>query len=84
MIGISGSLIWSKTMMELIINPCDEFRCSPADPVISIQLSKEPWSAHALISVGRVFYAIKNINQSLKCVRKLNELMRLNEICGYA
>ena len=29
MIGISGSLIWSKTLMELIFNPCGEFRWSP-------------------------------------------------------
>ena len=32
-IGISGSLIWSKTLMELIFNPCDEFRWSPESPV---------------------------------------------------
>ena len=25
-IGISGSLIWSKTLMELIFSPCGEFR----------------------------------------------------------
>ena len=25
-IVISGSLIWSKTLMELIFNPCGEFR----------------------------------------------------------
>ena len=24
-IGISGSLIWSKTLMELMFNPCGEF-----------------------------------------------------------
>ena len=29
MIGISGSLIWSKTQIELIFNPCGEFRWSP-------------------------------------------------------
>ena len=34
LIGISGSLIWSKTLMELIFNPCDEFRWSPEDPAI--------------------------------------------------
>ena len=28
-IGISGSLIWSKTLMELIFNPCGEFWWSP-------------------------------------------------------
>ena len=35
-IGISGSLIWSKTMMELIFNPCDEFRWSPECSVSEI------------------------------------------------
>ena len=33
MIGISWSLIWSKT---LISGPCDEFRWSPEDPVSQI------------------------------------------------
>ena len=33
MIGISGSLIWSDTLMELIFNPCGEFRWSPEGPV---------------------------------------------------
>ena len=36
MIGISGSLIWSKTLMELIFNPCGEFRGSPVGPVSQI------------------------------------------------
>ena len=36
MIGISGSLIWSKTLMEVIFNPCSEFRWSPGDPVSQI------------------------------------------------
>ena len=36
MIGISGSLIWSKTLMELIFNPCGEFRLSPEGPVSQI------------------------------------------------
>ena len=35
-IGISGSLIWSKTLMELIFNPCDEFRWSPEGLVSQI------------------------------------------------
>ena len=35
-IVISGSLIWSKTLMELIFNPCDEFRCSLEGPVSQI------------------------------------------------
>ena len=31
-IGISGSLIWSKTLMKPIFNPCGEFRRSPMGP----------------------------------------------------
>ena len=31
-IGISGSLIWSKTLMELIFNPCGEFQWSLEGP----------------------------------------------------
>ena len=36
MIGICGSLILSKTLMELIVNPCGEFRWSPEGPVRKI------------------------------------------------
>ena len=32
-IGISGSLIWSKTLMELIFNPWGKFQWSPEGPV---------------------------------------------------
>ena len=35
-IGISRSLIWSKTLMELIFNPCGEFWWSPEGPVSQI------------------------------------------------
>ena len=35
-IGISGSLIWWKTLMELIFNPCGEFQWSPEGPVSQI------------------------------------------------
>ena len=35
-IGISGSLIWSKTLMELIFNPCSEFWRSPEGPFSQI------------------------------------------------
>ena len=35
-IRISGSLIWSKTLMELIFNPCGEFRWGPEGPVSQI------------------------------------------------
>ena len=36
MIGISGSLIWSKTLLELIFSPCGEFQCSPEGPFSQI------------------------------------------------
>ena len=36
MIGISGSLFWSRTLMELIFNPCGEFRWSLEGPVSQI------------------------------------------------
>ena len=35
-IGISGSLAWSKTLMELIFNPCGEFGWSPDGPFSQI------------------------------------------------
>ena len=35
-IGISGCLIWSKILMQLIFNPCGEFRWSPECPVSQI------------------------------------------------
>ena len=35
-IGISGSLTWPKTLMELIFNPYGEFRLSPEGPVSQI------------------------------------------------
>ena len=38
-IGISGSLIWSKTIMELIFNPCGEFRWNLEGPVSQIHSS---------------------------------------------
>ena len=35
-IGISGSLMLSKTLMELIFNPCGDFRWNPEVPVSQI------------------------------------------------
>ena len=36
MIGIYGSLIWAKILMQLIFNPCGEFRWSPAGQLSQI------------------------------------------------
>ena len=48
-IRISGSLIWSKTLMELIFNPCGEFRRSPEGPVSQIH------SPHLLGDAPEIF-----------------------------
>ena len=36
LIGISGSLMWSETLMELIFNSSGEFWCSPEGPLTQI------------------------------------------------
>ena len=43
MIGISGSLIWSKTLMELIFNPCE---------VRYAQLAKSTLLSSTLVPLG--------------------------------
>ena len=48
-IGISGSLIWSKTLIKLISNPCGEFRWSPEGPVSQIH------SPHLLVGAPGIF-----------------------------
>ena len=49
MIGISGSLIWSKTLMEPIFNPCGIFLWSPEDPVSQIH------SPHHRVGTSGIF-----------------------------
>ena len=60
MIGISGSLIWSKTVMELKFNTCDEFRWSPEDPVSQIH------SPHVLAGALGIFSDLLRFVQMLK------------------
>ena len=50
MIGISGFLIWSKILMELIFNPCSDFQSSPEGPVSQIHLSRFHDSAPGIFS----------------------------------
>ena len=57
-IGISGSLIWSKTLMELIFNPCGEFRWSEG-PVSLIH------SPHLLVSAPGIFSDLLRFVQML-------------------
>ena len=52
MIGISGSLIWSKSLMDLIFNPCGEFRWSPDDRVRQIQSPHLDVGAPGIFSDG--------------------------------
>ena len=70
MIGISGSLIWSKTLMELMFNPFGEFRLKSGGPshllvgapgifldlLRSVQMLKREWGAESNGSVGYCDY----------------------------
>ena len=60
MIGISGSLIWSKTLMELIFNPCGEFPWSPVGPVSQIHYP------HLLVGATGIFSDLLRFVQMLK------------------
>ena len=59
-IGISRSLIWSKTLMELIFNPYGEFRWSPEGPVSQIH------SPHHHVDVLAIFSDLLRYIQMLK------------------
>ena len=59
-IGISGSLIWSKTLMKLIFNPSGKFRWSPEGPVIQFH------SPHLHISAPGIFSDLLRSVQMLK------------------
>ena len=59
-IGISGSLIWSKTLMELIFNPYGEFRRSPEGPVSQIH------SPYLLVGAPGIFSDLLRFVQMLK------------------
>ena len=59
-IGISGSLIWSKTLMELLFNPCGEFRWSPEDPISQIH------SPHLNAGAPAIFSDLLSSVQMLK------------------
>ena len=60
MIGISGSLIWSKTLMELVFNPCGEFRWSPEGSVSQIH------SPHIHVGAPGMFSDLLRSVQMLK------------------
>ena len=60
MIGVSGILIWSKTLMELIINLCGEFRWSSEGPVSQIH------SPHFHVGAPGIFSDLLRSVQMLK------------------
>ena len=59
-IGISGSQIWSKTLMELTFNSCGELRWNPEGPVIQIH------SPHLHAGAPGIFSDILKSVQMLK------------------
>ena len=59
-IAISGSLIWSKTLMELIFNPCGEFRWSSEGSVSQI------YSPHLHVGALGIFSDLLRSVQMLK------------------
>ena len=77
LIEISGSLIWSKTLMELMFNPCGEFWWRPEGPVSHIH------SPHLLIGAPGILSDLLRSVQMLKrewgaeCNGKLPHLLNL-------
>ena len=71
-IGISGFLIWSKTLMELIFNPFGEFRWSPEDSFSQIH------SPHLHVGTPGIFSDLLRSVQMLKrdCGAKSNGKLR--------
>ena len=59
-IGISESLIWSKTLMQLIFNPCGEFQRSSEGPVSQIH------SPHLHVGVPVMFSDLLRSVQIIK------------------
>ena len=65
-IGIFGSLIWSKTLMELRFNHCGEFRRSPEGPVSQIH------SPHLYVGAPGIFPDIlREATAPFQCLVKL-------------
>ena len=66
MIEISGSLTWSKPLMELIFNPCGEFRWSSEGPVSQIH------SPHLHVGTPGIFSDhLRSVTTSIQSLIKL-------------
>ena len=70
----AGSLIWSKTLMELIFNPCGEFWWSPEGPVSQI------YSPHLHLAVPGIVPDLLRSIQVLKESRVWKETGRYRRI----
>ena len=73
--GISGSLIWSETLMTLIFNPCGEFRWSPEGP------GSQMHSPHLHVGAPGIFSDLLRSVQMLKRdwgVEKNGKLLHLS------
>ena len=77
-IGISRSQIWSKSLMELIYNPCCKFRWSPEGPVSQIH------SPRILVGAPGIFSDLLRSVKMLKreWVRKAKGRYRTYSIPG--
>ena len=73
MIGISGSLIWSKTLMELILTPLVNF-----GEVRKAQLAKSTLLTSAFVpNLFRSFKVFSDANQRVGCGKQRGELAHL-------
>ena len=80
MIGISGSLIWSKTLNKLIFSPCGEFRWSPEGPVSQIHSPHLHVGAPGIISgLVRSVQMLKRewVRKETGCYRTYSSLVKL-------
>ena len=71
-IGISGSLLWAKTLMELIFNPCGVFWWSPDGPFSQIHspnLHAAPLRSVQMLKRERVRKAMGSYRTYLSLVK---------------
>ena len=73
-IGISGSLIWSETRMELIFSPCGEFQWSQEDPVSQIQ------SPHLHAGTPGIFKVCSDATEMVGCGNQLEAIAPIQSL----
>ena len=74
--GISESLIWSQSLMELILNPCGEFWWSPESPVSQIH------SPHLHVGAPGIF---SHLLRSVKILKRESGIRKATgSYCTYS